>query len=400
MTEGIGCKDPGLNACGGCGAIAGTPGGTCGCNNTYTFACSADKTSVACGDPGANACGGCGTLSAAPGAACGQCGAYACSADKTSVACSDPGLNACGGCGTLPAAPNAACGTCGKEVCGSSKTTVSCSDPGANACGGCGALSAAPGASCGTCGTYVCSADKGSVSCNDPGATNSCPTWCTSEPAPSGIATADYQCLDFDNGLPSSSIWEEGLSGSGTLSRSTTESQSAPASLYATVTGASDVALLAWSDSVSSGAVTMTTLSAAIDPTFAGGPQWVGGGENLLCVQTDGDGVCLAFTNGAMTSFKTSYSGFYIQAGSGGTSVQCPVTNVPLNAWSNVSLVANHGSGAIQLLVNGVNQTTCSMSFAADMDVQLVQIGLIGSIGTTTGSFSTAYDNVQVEVAR
>jgi alpha-tubulin suppressor-like RCC1 family protein len=78
-----------LNACGGCGTLAGVPGSTCGSCGTY--ACSADKTSVSCdNDPGFNACGGCGALDGVPGAKCGSCGAYVCNAEKTSVTCDHP----------------------------------------------------------------------------------------------------------------------------------------------------------------------------------------------------------------------------------------------------------------------------------------------------------------------
>jgi hypothetical protein len=63
---------------------------------------------VTCSDPGANACGSCGPLAGSIGAHCGTCGAYVCS--NGAAVCSDPGANVCGTCGSLPAGYGSACG--------------------------------------------------------------------------------------------------------------------------------------------------------------------------------------------------------------------------------------------------------------------------------------------------
>ena len=136
------CNDPGLNACGGCGTLAGAPGGTCG--ECGTFVCSADKASVTCNDPGRNACGGCGVLAGAPGSLCTGCGAYACDPSKSSVSCAPP-----------PVAIGTVCGQCntGSYVCSSPQVTV-CSDP---------LPSPAVGSACNDCGNYACNAPSGAT---------------------------------------------------------------------------------------------------------------------------------------------------------------------------------------------------------------------------------------------
>jgi hypothetical protein len=398
------CQDPGKNACGGCGTLAGTPGGPCGCNSSYTFVCSADKTSVTCTDPGANACGGCGTLSATPGSPCGMCGTETCSADKTSVSCSDPGLNACGGCGALPAAPGAACGTCGAEVCGANKTSVTCSDPGANACGGCGTLSAAPGAACGTCGTQVCSANKTSVSCNDPGTTNSCPTWCTGKTPPSGVAASDYTCVDFDNGsLPSTNGWSKGTGTAGGASMiSTAKYESASDSMFASVSGNAQAALAGWTDNASS-AFTKFTVSAGVYPSFAGGPTWTGSGTtgpaqswvNVLCIFAGPNQICLNYTNGGNTEFQSSYVGFYLWTQNGSMEKDCQLTTPPtMNAWNDMQLVGDWGAGSGQLFIGGVSAGAACMTPLMSSTQAQALVGLIGS--GTISTFGAYYDDVQV----
>jgi alpha-tubulin suppressor-like RCC1 family protein len=211
------CSQANVNACGGCGALSGAPGSSCGACGSYL--CSADKSAVSCSDPGLNACGGCGSLSQVPGAICGACGSYLCSADRASVSCFDPGLNACGGCGALSNPPNSACGTCGTYLCSADKSAVSCSDPGANACGGCGVLSHPPGAACGVCGSYACSVDHTSVSCSDPGlnACGGCAILSHAPGAACGICGA-YLCSADKNAVSCSDPGLNACGGCGTLS--------------------------------------------------------------------------------------------------------------------------------------------------------------------------------------
>jgi hypothetical protein len=82
----------GTGGTGGAGGSAGT-GGTGGAKGGAGGAAPDSGTQDGCP---VNACGGCGVLAGAPNASCGSgCGKYVCSADKSSVSCSDP---AAGGC--------------------------------------------------------------------------------------------------------------------------------------------------------------------------------------------------------------------------------------------------------------------------------------------------------------
>jgi len=118
---------------------------------------------VAC-ETALNACGGCGSLAGAPGATCNACGNYVCSADKASVSCvGTPGTpiscsanapQTCSATGTLNTGtacsggtPTCSGGTC---ICGAGKTeycgnTMCCSPPVANSNT---SISCAAGTSC------------------------------------------------------------------------------------------------------------------------------------------------------------------------------------------------------------------------------------------------------------
>jgi hypothetical protein len=392
------CSDPGLNACGGCGQLSGAPSAACGCNGQFQFVCSADKTSVTCNDPGANACGGCGTLSAAPGGSCGSCGQYACNAGNTAVTCSDPGLNACGGCGALAGAPNAACGSCGKFACNGT-TAVKCNDPGTNACGGCGTLTATVGAACGTCGKYACTAAKTAVTCNDPGTTNSCPTWCSSQSPPSGVAASDFQCLDFDHGLPSGSVWALATANAGTAKISTAAYDSAPNSLQTIANaGSLDQGTLTWTGGGPT-PIKGFTVTAAINYTRQNGNYSTDEGSVSLIDILTGFSEVVLYHSGAGLAFA---------AGSGPTAggvffCQCPigVSELTSSIWNTVSISADIASGNITTTIDGTTET-CGCSFKQDTSIT-VQIGANGDQDPTTAptfGWSGYWDNVTVAVRR
>ena len=197
-------SDVGENACGGCGALIGVPGESCGtCGGTWV--CSEDGNVVDCAGAVRNACGGCSELPAAPGTDCGELGMVWQCGDAGEVLCAsldeprpcesgagvegapgdrcgtcesgwvtcdegsgelvctgdggDAALNACGGCAILGAPVGSPCGTCGAGTWECDGTeALQCVDGGGgtNACGGCAELDAEVETSCGTCGTWAC----------------------------------------------------------------------------------------------------------------------------------------------------------------------------------------------------------------------------------------------------
>jgi hypothetical protein len=228
----------------------------------------------------------------------------------------------------------------------------------------------------------MCSADKTSVSCNDPGTTNMCPTWCTNQAIPSGVATSDYQCVDFDNGLPSSSTWPQTLSGSGALSRSTAAADSAPDSLSASLSGSDDSAIMTWND-VGSTAVKSYSVSVAINPN-SNLVHGSGGNVDLLCVNTGSNSTCLYYTNGGMdANGNTGFTGISAFSGYNGNSVyngpcELSVTSLTPSLWNTVeidmTIPTGTGlqTGTGQILINGTVASSCAGVFANSTTLNVV----------------------------
>ena len=167
------------NACGGCGALAGTIGAACGSAGCGKWACAADKTAYCSGDVALNLCGGCGALTSGgkPGDSCGTfgCGLYACAADKMSTACQGDVRNSCGGCKELKCEPGALCEEGGRypgctECLSENESWCNYKEPKFNECGGCTALKRPPGTACTPssgkdCGQYVCEKSLEDTAC-------------------------------------------------------------------------------------------------------------------------------------------------------------------------------------------------------------------------------------------
>ena len=103
---------------GGAGGTIGTGGSAAGGASTggtkATGGSPGTGGALPCGSSPLNACGGCGTLAGTPGNACGACGAWTCNAQKTNVTC----------------VPTAACTFCQKQSApsGVAATDFACAD--------------------------------------------------------------------------------------------------------------------------------------------------------------------------------------------------------------------------------------------------------------------------------
>jgi hypothetical protein len=271
-----------------------------------------------------------------------------------------------------------------------------------NACGGCGTLATTVDASCGMCGSYEC--DAGVLWCNDPGTTNSCPTWCSSQPIPTGVAARDYQCVDFDNGTPPSSTWVQTVTGGGMVSRSMVEWDSPSYSLMSSVnTGSSDIATLTWTD-VGSTAVSSVSLTAAIDPVTAIslGTPWGNTYVNLMCISTGHNQTCLSYTYDGTTTGANNYTGYMVSKNySGGiaTFSECGVTpSLNTSLWNTVELIVTPGTGTVQVFANGMSAASCPDSFDTDTNAS-VSVGLSNN-GTTGAGWTAYFDNIVAAVHR
>jgi hypothetical protein len=415
--------------CGACGASCARLAHV----STAGLACSAGKCSYLCaagfadcGNTGtgcntslgtATNCSGCGAGCSGATPSCGPAGGtYACN-----TGCAAGQANCSGTCATLATDTNN-CGSCGHAcaVGGQQCVGASCQCPAsqlncsgicqsANACGGCGTLVATPGANCGTCGTYVCSADKTSVTCNDPGTTNSCPTWCTAQSVPSGVAASDYQCVDFDNGMPSTSTWTQTVSGSAALARSTAAADSAPDSLAVSVTGGSDNATLTWND-VGSTPVKSISVLFAINP-MSNFIHASGGNIDLACINTGSNSTCIYYTNnGTDANGNTGFTGISAFSDYNGGSVsfgpcQLSTTNLNSNVWNTVEVdmtIGNASGGSTtgqgQILINGtVANSSCIGQF---MNSTVANVVIGPAAVSATFGWSGYFDNITVAVKR
>ena len=186
-TSDLSCAGAGFpNVCGGCGALEGEIGASCGLCDDGVWACGAGQAECV-GDRPWNACAGCAPLAEEPGTECllvgGATGLVVCVGRESSV-CASLGTNACGGQGEL-ALPAGVTGVLARpgvryEV-GCVRGVLVCNGEelealpieGENACGGCEPLAGTPGGACGACGgVWTCDVDGG-VRCVG-GAANAC----------------------------------------------------------------------------------------------------------------------------------------------------------------------------------------------------------------------------------
>jgi len=158
------------NACGGCGALPGRPGASCGLCGSGQWRCVGGAGEMVCaGAALVDACGGCSGEAGRPGTPCGEGLVWMC--EGTNLLCAHPIdasiRNACNGTSRLDHEPGERCGACenGTWVC-ATQNQVRCDDDAAgNACGGCTSTPGHPGIACGVCGTGELSCDSTDLIC-------------------------------------------------------------------------------------------------------------------------------------------------------------------------------------------------------------------------------------------
>jgi hypothetical protein len=233
--------------------------------------------------------------------------------------------------------------------------------------------------------------------------------WCAKQARPAGVAAADYQCLDFENGLPPVGTWPSTVTASASRSITTARASSLPQSLITSVGGPAGTALqqasLQWHN-VGSTAVSSLSITADINPVnFVGvAPPWTGT-IDVLCASFGSGDACFSYTRGADLAFADGYVGYFIEfTYSGGPAyrTQCRLTgSLTSNLWSRVELRLTRNPASIQVFINGTNAIpagmTCGASFLDDT-VTDVSFGMRAY--PETQAWTVYYDNVVAAVRR
>lgn len=208
-------------------------------------------------------------------------------------------------------------------------------------------------------------------------ATGGAAAWCATQPRPTGVAAADYQCVDFDNGLPPIATWPRTLTNSGTMQLTTARAASAPNSLVVTVPGADTfqtqaTATATWSVTGAE-PITRVSLWASLSPPQIAGPtpDWTGY-VSLLCTSFGYGEACLLYTRGAdVIDSGVPYTGYLLSLMyTGGPAFFnfCAVTGTMTpNIWTRVELRVTKGSAStVQVFFNGTEAAKCTSTFSDD----------------------------------
>jgi hypothetical protein len=265
--------------------------------------------------------------------------------------------------------------------------------------------------SCGT-GGLACGACTAGKTCSK--SSNACVTWCGRQALPSGVAATDYQCVDFDSGLPPTTTWARTTTATATLMLSTMTSSSSPNALQTVAPAPNGVdrvsrdAYLQWTTPGTPTTIKSLSVSAAISPvvpTFS--PAWTDEVE-VLCIGLDSAGiesrVCLAYTYNANKAWNISYTGLFVYyqyfLGDAGYTDECAVAgNFGTNLWTNAELRIDMATGAINAIIDGAS-SPCLPSVAP-----LPNTSAFFKVGSLSGAYvdsawSAHFDNVIAFVRR
>jgi hypothetical protein len=394
---------------GGGTAVAATTGGTDGLGGTSSAAGNgslAGSTSQAgAGFGGMAATGGQSPVGGAAGGGTKATGGLVATGGAgAGGASTGGGMKATGGVVATGGAATAV----GGAATGGTKATGGNAATGGRAAGGAATGGAATGGRA-TGGAATGGAATGGRATGGAGTGGTPPTWCQTQATPTGVTTADYQCIDFDTGMPPTATWAQTLTNSGTMARTTTRASSAPDSLSASVPSAADYttagsATLSWQD-VGSTPIGTIAVSASLSPVTVGGvaSAWTGS-VSLMCVAFGSGQACLSYTYGSTNlSFQsTAYTGYYIAwlySGGPATRQDCAITgSLTANIWTRVDLRVDSATDTITVQFAGTTVGSCAGAFGADT-VSTTTVGP-KAYATTTYAYNLYYDNVVAYILR
>lgn len=226
---------------------------------------------------------------------------------------------------------------------------------------------------------------------------NTCKYWCDEQTRPLDVLAADYQCLDFEKGLPATSTWARSTTDTTKLSASSDRAFSLPLSLRT-----SNDAGTTWT-TVGAQRMTSFSFSAQVNPiqhpTVLPEPLDV----QLVCL-TMGDiesgslfEQCLHYTYKGDVDGIANYTGLFLRTFivAGAALVQeAPLydtTNTPLNFNTNVWNALTIAVGAsFQVTVNG--KTATASGGPGSNTKATISIG--------ANDWTVSYDNVVVGLKR
>jgi hypothetical protein len=227
-----------------------------------------------------------------------------------------------------------------------------------------------------------------------------CKRWCEEQTRPTGVLAADYQCLDFEQGLPPMTAWTRSTSDTTKLNSSAARAFSAPNSLLSTEPGQ-----LTWSFTGPT-PVTGVSFSASINPAsppslLAEPPE-----IELVCIRVgEADSIveqCIHYTNKAPLDGVAEYTGLYLTTmiiSGAATQFVSPLyanvaTKTPLaytpNIWNTLTVTMD---SQLRVQVNS-QVATASGGVGPPNTVGRVQIGSTGY------PLNVYWDNVVVSVKR
>jgi hypothetical protein len=214
---------------------------------------------------------------------------------------------------------------------------------------------------------------------------------------PVGVAVADYQCADFDNGaFPSA--WTLTQTAGGTAVISGTQAHSLPWSFHpSSIQDEPSVGALSWSKS-GVGIVTRMDVSADVYRVYSKGfpGSWTGH-IDLLCAGIGETRACLYYQGAP--GFGVAYSTPTSRVNAD-TIADLPTSPTTGGAWSHIELQIS-SSGAIDMWVNGaleVNYNNNGAGFPASA-MGTATVGL-AQTGMTLGTADYYFDNVVAAVRR
>lgn len=311
-------------------------------------------------------------------------------------ACIPNDVNHCGSCATAcTSIQQCANGSC-IPICNPTSCASGC-------CSGavCLAYTGQSASMCGTAGVTCSTCTPGNTCqgglCGPP------PTWCGLQAIPSGVAAADYQCVDFDKGLPPTTTWVQTQAQGGMLSLSTALASSAPSSLLTSVPAAADTttsgtASLSWTD-IGATAVTGATVTAAINPVAVGGvlQPWTGS-ISILCVTfnaSPSSHACLEYTINASSAPELDI--VYVLINGAAVSGRCVAAGAfTAGLWNPVSL--SWTASGVSATVSGT-RTPCDAVGPPPTTSATATFGPAASAVTSVG-WSVYYDSVVAHMQR
>jgi hypothetical protein len=209
-------------------------------------------------------------------------------------------------------------------------------------------------------------------------------TWCKQQSLPPGVTSANYQCVDFESGIPSG--WTTVVNGGAVGMVSTARASSAPNSFYARGAkqdSTADTGTITWSNVGPTAVSSVTVVLDYLHPAVAGFPGTWDGYDDFLCVAIGSSRGCLKSTGIALT----------LRYQSGGTLMDCgdlASDSIPDEVWTR---------GQLQMTSSGVTfsvGTTVKASCSAAVPPSTAATVMLGveQNAPTLADFDMYYDNV------